>query len=422
MRGRGRNPNQNPGVRPVEKIELSEKTPKRRIVIAVLLLAVGLGFLGYAIFSALTPENGWAQIEPVSPSSESVAGELVFLYELGVSGRSVNAEHKELSVLYTELCMDAYRLLSVDYAYEGVHNLHYLNSHIGEEVVVEPGLFRALARIEQSGSRLLFAAPFYREYRNLFSATEDASAAALDPARDAETAAYFAALSVYTADEAHVSLELTGENTVRLQVSDAYRAFAAEQGIESFIDLYWARNAFAVDYVCEELIERGFHYGSISSYDGFVRVMDRREVGYSYNLYGLWENTLFNVARLDYIGARSTVLLRSYPMSEQDLTYYTYADGTRRHPYVDAADGYAKNATDALVAYSDDRGCAEVLLAMLPVYITDALDTDALVALAAEGVYTAYAEGAVLRYTQPDARLTSFYRDERVSFTGERVE
>ena len=53
MRRRGRNPNENPGVRPVQQIELQEKNPKKRIIIAVMLLAIGLGFIGYGVHAML---------------------------------------------------------------------------------------------------------------------------------------------------------------------------------------------------------------------------------------------------------------------------------------------------------------------------------------------------------------------------------
>ncbi len=421
MRRGGRNPNQNPGVRPVEKIELPEKSSKTRIVVAILLLAIGLGFLGFAIFSALTPENGWVQIESIAVSSESVAGDLVFFYELGVSGKSINAEHRELSNLYTELCMDAYRLFTADYAFTDVHNLHYINSHVGEKVTVEPALYRALKAIEDSGTRLLFAAPFYREYKNLFADTEDSSAALVDPYKSEEIAAYFAELSSFTKDDAHICLEFLGENTVRLMVSEEYRAFAQENAIESYIDLYWARNAFAVDYICEELISRGFTYGSISSYDGFVRVMDRRETGYSYNLYGLYDDVLYNAARMDYAGSNSIVCLRSFPMTEQDQAYYVYKTGERRHPYVDATDGLCKNATDALVAYSPYRGCAAVLLAALPNYLSGTLDDAKLSEMASGGVYAAYAEGTTVYYTQTGVKLSNLYRDEKITFQTKEI-
>ncbi len=415
-RWRGRSPDENPGVRPVEKIELEERSSKKRIVIALVLLAVGLGFIGYSVFSALNQESGWAQIQPVTESSESVASELVFLYELGVNGRSVRAENRDVSALYTELCMDAYRIFTADYGFEDVNNLYYLNQHIGEEVTLDQTLYAALEKIDKSGSRFLFAAPFYREYKNLFNDTEDYSAEMTDPYKSEEIAEYFKELSVFTSSEEHIRIELLGDNKVRLCVSEEFALYAKENGIESFIDLYWARNAFALDYIAEKLTEKGYVYGSISSYDGFVRVLDDRETLYSFNIYGVVENELVNAARFDYLGESSLVFLRSYSMNAQDSMYYTYSDGERRHPYIDVNDGLCKNSLDAIVSYSKGKGCADVLLSMMPAYISEELDMNILSEMKADGVYSVYVSGNSVNYNEPDAKLSKLYKDSEIEF------
>ncbi len=422
MKRRGKNPNANPGVRPVQRIELQEKSAKTRIIVAVVLLAIGLGFIGYAVFSALNEEDGWAQIEPISPSSESVQNDFVLLYDLGASGRSPNAEYKALSNRYTELCMDAYRALTADTAFDDLKNLYDVNHNVGTAVVVTPTLYSALELLEAAGEsgRFLFAAPFYQVYGNLFSASDDVIAAKSDPLKNQNTAAYFATLAGFTADETHVKLELLGDNTVRLVLSDAYRAFAGAQGIETFADLGWALNAFAADYMADTLIREGYTLGTLSSRDGFIRVLDERDTPYSYNLYGLVDNTLYNAARLDYTGTRSLVFLRSFSMSAQDSLYYTYKTGERRHPYVDVTDGLCKASSDGLVAYATPDGtsgsCARVLLSILPIFLSDTLDPASLAALPAQGVHAIYVEGTTVYHTEAEAQIRNLYRDEGISF------
>ncbi len=401
----------NPRVRPVTRIDLDDRPDKnkKRIILAAVLLTVGLGFIGYAVWGFLSPgtDSGWVEVEPVAESAESVAQEMVFLYELGVSGQSASSEYKALSQRYTELCMDAYRIFTADVAYDGVHNLLYVHEHIGEDVTVEPELYRAFEQIEAAGSRFLFAAPFFREYQNLFGSTEDAVASQFDPWKSDEIAVYFDELAAYTASEEHIRLDLLGDGRVRLTVSDAYRAFAAENGIEIFADLWWARNAFCVDFLCEKLTEEGYTYGSISSYDGFSRVMDQRDTAYSYNVYGVQNNALYGAVCLQYVGPRATVSLRTYPMTDQDDRYYIYGDGTRRHPYVDVTDGRCKNALDGLVAYGDGKGCAEVLLAAMPVFITNTFEATALDAPAAAGIYAVYIVDGVTHCTDPAVDLSA---------------
>lgn len=422
MRGRSKNPNENPGVKPVERIELSEKSPKKRIIAAAILLAIGLGFLGYALFTGLDRAAGWTQIEPVSASSESVAIDLVMFYDLGASGRSTNAEYRDVSALYTELCATAYRLFHAHYGFDGVHNPYYINRHPGEVIAVDSVLYEALETVKESGNRVLFAGPFYTEYMNLFADTEDASAALVDPYKNDEIAAYFAQLSVFTGDPEHIDLELLGDGKVKLSVSQEYLNFAKENGIENFIDFYWTRNAFVVDYIAQAMTEQGYEYGSISSYDGFMRVFDGRQTSYSYHLYGRVGGSVYDAARLVYDGKNSLVCLRAFRINDRDEIYYAYANGEERHPYLDVTDGLCKNATDSLVSYSRERSCGEVLMEMLGVYVTETFDTDAVLALTDSKIYSVYFDGDKVVYNDDDVIICDLFTDETVAFVKTRAQ
>ncbi len=417
MRGRSKNPNENPGVKPVERIELSEKKPIKRLIAAGILLAIGLGFLGYALSTGLSRETGWTQIEPVSTTGESVAIDLTMLYDLGASGKSAAAEYKAVSALYTELCAKAYRLFHAQYGFEDVQNPYYINHHPGETVTVDPVLYKAFETLEDAQCRVLYAAPFYTQYMNLFQAEEDAFAAQQDPYKNDEIAAYFAELSQFTANPEHVSLSLLGENQVRLNVSEDYLAYAKENGVENFIDFYWLRNAFVVDYIAETMEERGCTYGAVSSYDGFMRVFDNRQTSWTLNLYGKTDPAAYDAARLRYTGKNSLVSLRSFRINDRDETYYTYKTGEERHPYVDPADGLCKSAVSSLVSYGREKSCAQVLLAVLPVYMTDTFAPESLSGLADAQIYGVWFQGTQIRYNDPSVQITDLYRDETVEFT-----
>ncbi len=416
-RGRRGRLNEGAGVRPAEKIELEEKSPKKRIVLAVILLAVGLGLIGYSIFSALGQKGGWTQIGVTETSAESVASEFVLLYELGASGRSPAAENRELSRLYTELCAEAYRIFHADRGFEEVHNLYYWNRHIGEPVELEPALYEALETVEAYGNRFLFAAPFYREYKNLFQDTEDGSAALVDPYKSEEIAAYFRELSAFTSDEAHVRVELLGDGRAVLFVSDEFAAFAKENGIDTFVDLYWARNAFAADYIAEGLSEQGFVFGSLSSYDGFTRVLDARGGEYAQSLYSLYDGVPAYVGQLCHVGPQSTVCLRSFRMNAEEMTYYLYQTGERRHPYVDVNDGLCKNAWDMLVSYSRERSCVEVLLSMLPAFLAEEPNEARLAEIRQDGVYSLYVSGETVFYNETGAVIKNLFDDGTLTYS-----
>lgn len=414
---RDRSSDRTPAVKPVRKIELSEKGIKKRVIIAVALLVVGLAFIGYAVLKWLGQEEGWTRIEPTSQSAESVASDMILLYELGVSDMSATAEYKAISALYTELCANAYRLFHADYGFEDVHNPYYINRNIGQEIFVDPVLYNAFEQIERSGSRFLYAAPFYTEYRNMFYGTEDYSVALLDPRRSESVAEYFTELSVYTSSEEHVRLELLGDCKIILHVSDEFLSFAQENAIDTFIDFYWAKNAFIVDYIAEELSKEGYVYGSISAYDGFMRTMDPRDTSYFYGLSARSDGAVYAACTLEYTGQNSMVFLRSYSTNDRDMIYYQYEDGEERHAYVDVTDGLCKNSLDSLVSYSKERGCGEILLSVMPVYIEDEFDVERLISLETSGVHSVYNEGMVLCYTEEVAVLKDLFDDGKTKFS-----
>ncbi len=417
MRRRGRNPNENPGVRPVERIELDEKNTKRRMIATIILLALGLSLVAYSMTSWLTQKAGWVEITVTAASAESVAGDLAFQYELGTGSLSETAERKTVSTLYTTLCMEAYRIFSPNSSFTGVLNLCYVNEHPNEEIKVDPALYAAFELLEAYGNRDIYLAPLLIDYKNLFLCPEDYATADFDPYQNADVAAFCQTVADFARDKDAIDLVLLGDNKVKLHVSEEYLAFLAENGIDTYLDFYTMRNAFAVDYVAEGLIEKGFTSGNITSYDGFARNLDTRETPYSLNLFDRVGMDIFVAARMDYKGANAIVFLRSYRLTEQDDTYYMLQDGTARHGHIDAADGLCKNSLENLVGYSKTAGCSEILLSLRPVYIADTFDSEALFALENSGIHSIWFENQQLCHTEENAVFNAFFTDENHTYT-----
>lgn len=414
---RGKLPDSTPRVKPIQRIELSENAPKKRLIIIVLLAALGLLLVGVSLARYLKPEKGWTVITPTAVSADTMAQELILQYDLGRGGNSSVRERKLLATLYTTACEDARRIFSADRGFEGVHNLYHINRHVGEEVTVPSALYSAFDQIERHGSRLLYAAPFYGDYENLFTSTEDVFAVQFDPYENPEQRAYFTQLSEYTGDSNAVRLELLGNNTVKLTVSPAYKTFADQNGISTFIDLYWARNAFAVDYIADILAEKGFTHGSLSSKNGFSRNLDISDTRYSYNIFVLHEDHVYNAARWDYAGKQSIVFLRTWAMYESDDMYYTYQNGQTRYPYIDPTDGLCKSHFTEIMGYSQNAGCGETLLSMLPAVFADSLQSAHLADMASHGIYTVYAQGTDIVHTEKNIVLSGLFHNETLSFT-----
>ena len=55
--------NRIPPVKPVQKIELSDKNNKLKLILVILLLALGLTAIGVGIMTAISTEKGWKEIE-----------------------------------------------------------------------------------------------------------------------------------------------------------------------------------------------------------------------------------------------------------------------------------------------------------------------------------------------------------------------
>ena len=411
------------GLRPIQKIELSDTNLKPKFILMIAFLIIGIIAFGVFLWSLLDTDPGFSTVE-VAASETNCSGDFIFNYCFGKGDLSPIEEKKQLTSLYTDATVKAYRLFNRYESFDGVKNVHYINEHIGEEIVVDETLYNAFSTMEQYGGRYLYLAPLHAEYSALFFGIDDAaSSAELDPYKNEETAKRFAELCAYVKDENAVKLVLLGDNRVRLDVSDEYRKYSEENGIEVYIDFFRAKNAFIIDCFADIMSENGLTNGTISSYDGFVRSLGSEGDQYSVNLFDAMGTYVYNAARLNYKGARAIVSLRGFPMGELDgYDYYVSpTSGAIIPPYVDATDGLYRTATDSLVGYSDSLGCAEMFLRLLPEYIADELDGDALNALAENGLYTVFFDGTTAAYNDKTADISDFYKDESITYTSKYV-
>lgn len=405
--------------KPVKRIELEEKFPKGRLVLTVALILIGACALGYALVSFLTAEEGWTTIE-ASSSEINCADEFIFQYYLGAGEMSATAENKAISTLYTEAARTAYQLFHTSQGFDGVHNLYYINQHPNEEIAVDEVLYNAFAAIEAHDNRAIYLAPVYVQYSNLFGCNDDVETVNFDPYQNEEIADYFAEIISFAGDRNAINIQLLGNHRMKLCVSDAYMDYASEVGFSEYIDFYWMKNAFVVDYIADTMRENGFVRGSISSYDGFVRNLDDVSgTEYAFNLFDREGTSVYQAGVMRYDHAMSIVYLRNYPInSSLDWQhYYEFQNGELRTTYVDVADGYCKSAVNNLVSYSYNSSCAEVLLQVMPVYINDHFETERLTRLAQGGVYSIYCEEHQIRYNESDLVLTDLYDENNVQYT-----
>lgn len=388
-----------PGQPKIEHIELSEKHIKLRSILVIALLSVACVAIMTGLFSMLNKEPGWQEVE-ASASGPNCSLDFQLHYDFSEDGGGATASYKKLSELYSLAVEDAYRIFTQDVVEDGLYNLGYLNQHINETVSVEPALYRALSQIVASGNRNLFLAPVYTEYERIFASENEAEAAQYDPAKNPELAEELRRIAAFANDPEMIDLVLSGENQVCVRVSESYLAFARENEITEFLDFSWMKNAFIIDYMAQLLTENGFTNGYLASYDGFTRNLDQRSNVYSFNLFDRLENSVNLPAVLQYSGPASIAYLRNYPLSDSDRWhYFAYPDGSVSTMMVDSEDGMSKSATDNLVCVSDNFGCAELLLKMIPIFIGADETLSGLEALTTDGVGVVFCEATRLLST-----------------------
>ena len=401
----------------MERIELSQEHTGRRGVLALLLLALGVGLLTYAIVGLTSVETGWQTIEVNTSAGPTCGDDFSLLYQVGS-----RTESREVTSLYSDACKKAYQMFHSDQEFDGAVNIRTINSRPNEVLEVDAGLYEALAAIAASGRRELYLGPVYERYDDLFYCQDDGQLADFDPRLSEAVAEEYAGVLAFANDPQAIRLELLDGNRVRLCVSDGYLAWAEREGVGKFIDFSWMRNAFIADYIAGELAAGGYTAGVLNSYDGFTRNLDGRGVDYTYPLCARRGDTIYTPADLHYRGPMSLVRMRDYPLSQLDLRqYYELENREIRTLYLDTADALCKSAVDTLLCYSAEKGCGQLLLEMIPVYIADRFREEAIPALAEEGTQSIYCQGGVVRYTDPDAVLEDLLQQDDVRYTAEQI-
>ena len=432
---RGGSRNHTPNVRPVQRIELSERNTKQRLAAVIICLVIASAAFVYALNGLMKNDSGWTNIEVSSSADINCGEDFIFQYKIGVSGMDATAEKKALTLLYTDAAVKAYQNFQNDETFEGVTSVYDINQHPNEELTVDPILYQAFEIFAYTGRRELYLAPIYREYDNLFFCNDDAETVSFDAYQNTEVAAYFSEITAYTNDPEMVNLELLGDNRVRLFVSDDYLKFAKENYISDFIDFSWMRNAFIIDYLADVMSQNGYTLGTITSSDGFTRNLDKNSAGkaeleseeqnngaYSFNIYDRQKQVIYPAAVMEYSGAMSIVSLHNYPMSDKEAyDYYEFKNGEIRTRYIDTKDGLCKSAVNNIVAYSEDQGCVITLFKVIPVYIADSVDPDLVSYLAGDGIGLIYGKDSTLYYNDPDLKLSELYNKDGVTYTTKLV-
>ena len=149
---RGGNRNHTPNVRPVQKVELSEKNTRQRFIAVIVLLVIASGAFMYALNGLMSNDSGWTNIEVGSSAEINCGDDFIFQYYVGAAGVNATAEKKALTLLYTDSIVKAYKMFSSDESFEGITNVYDLNRHPNETMVVDDALYHAFELIAETGT------------------------------------------------------------------------------------------------------------------------------------------------------------------------------------------------------------------------------------------------------------------------------
>ncbi len=390
-------PNDRPVIDKTIHIPLPENKLKLRTALVIALIVLAVASFAFGVNSLVGTDAGMAEITVLS--GEMNAGDdFTFYYNLGFGGADATDERREVRSLYSQAATDALEIFSSDVEAEGGGNLYYLNSRPNEDVAVDGALYSALEQLEGSGTRYHYLAPLYEQYYAMFNSASDPEAAEYDPRLNDAQAEFFSQIAAFASDSGEIALELLGDNKVRLHVSEEYMRFAEANGVTTFIDLTWMKNAFIADYIAQELIDAGYTHGALISDDGFMRCLDD-ETGaeYSFTFSHRDGTTITNLSTLQFSGTVSIAYLHDYPLeSGNSGGYYLYSDGTLRSAFLDTADGLDRSCVPELAAYSFEDGCAGLALKLAPVFISSDLDMNELAELEKDGITVYYTQDGVL--------------------------
>lgn len=402
-------------LREVQKIQLSERHKKIRFILMIVFVVVALTAFSMGVVKLLSKEEGWRDIESTSRAQTLAAQEFSFQYNLGAGDMGAAAEYKILSQAYTDATDFGYMLFSNE-EFQDCNNVYYLNRHPNEPVKVDPTLYDALSLLEDS--RYLYLAPIYEQYRGLFNCTDDSETVYFDPYESQEIQEYFRQVLAYAKNPQEIQVKFLGDSTVELQVSQAYQAFAQENGIQDYLDFFWLKNALILDYTAKSLKEAGYTLGTITSYDGFAVTLGPAGGLYSFNLFDRVGQTVYQAATVEYAAPISMVSFRNFKLGNMDqLRYYEFENGDTRNSYIDPEDGLCKAALNDLVGMSAGKSCTEVALALLPVVAADGFDEAKLRQTQEEGIQTLYCKNGEIISSNPGLIFKDLYAGDTIQYT-----
>ena len=421
MKRTARDKNDTVRPKPVQKIALDEKPSRAHVLIFIGFVVLAAVSLFFGIRGCVTKEPGWDTVAP-GAYADSCANDFVFQYNFGQGETSATDESRALSSLYNSLARRAYRLFHESESFEDVHNIAYIAAHPGEEVTVDPALYKALSAVTENGNRYIYYAPIFCLYENFFNCEDgdDLFAEEFDPTRQAALREQIGQLLTFVGDPEAIRLAFLPDNRVTLTVSNAYRAYLAEHEDLPTLSFFRMKNALVIDYLADACLAAGFTNGVISCADGFIRNLNpSSEDTLIFGIQDADEHGVRVAATFDGAAFGASVQLRDFSRGASDPYAYTYRNGDTVTAFISLADGMPTVSARLLSAASKTKSCTELFVRLYSLY-TGAYVTDTeLLSLVDEDIHTVCAFGAdrVLYVSDNAIQLENLYTGEEIIYT-----
>ena len=396
--------------KPVQRVEVSEKHIKFRVIALIVAIVVAVTAIGFGVYSALKKDKGMTAIT-VTATLRNCGDEFLFYYNVGYGKTSATAEYRALTSIYSQLCVDAYRIFDEYEVYDDIVSVDYINSHPNERITVNETLYNAFSKMLECAGRYIYYSMVYDYYSSIFYADSDLEASNFDPYLSDEIEDYYKEICAYADSAENINLSLYDDYSVELCVSEQFLKFADESASRKFLSFSWFKNAFIIDYLADELIKRGYTDGYITSYDGYTRTLSERNM--NLKIYDRDESYIYDVCNLS-MDVGSIVVLRNFPVGLPRNYYYLYENGDIRTRYIDKF-GLSLNNNTTFASYAK-ANCSDILMAIYLIWASPSVDNDKVVSLTADGINSVYVKDRTVYYTEDNLKIDNLLSDERITY------
>ncbi len=315
---------------------------KRKITIRWILLVLAIIVAGcsfaYAIRSFIHRDPGYYTVD-AQPDADCMfyASGVKFMYYFEGSSDDIRREQSELKSAYSGALSRFYKLLDAKNTYTGYSNIATINSRLNQNVEIDRDLFEILTdalELTEQGRFNLFAGALYEEWMSIFVLSDPTES---DPLTDPGMDERIRGIAQIVNDKSNFDLVVVDAEkyVVRLEVSDAYISYAAENELSpAILNLGGLREAYELRSTNALLEKAGYNTGYFTTDSGLVVAMSNVHDG-AYLMHGWLNEVAEQACSLDMRPGSVGCIFRSFDAGENDLNYVVDTDGTvrMRHPH-----------------------------------------------------------------------------------------